>query len=146
MRQWFCWASRETPNRTHCRTHHAIRKRHYVFQKHIAQPLKPLKATLRFPKATVEPLLGKKVRCYCRYGPFGKATPSPSESLRATEKAQKSNKKQQTATTSQFGPLKSHVRVTGGRALARSRVTGVRWFHVGGGSARASFLVARVPW
>ena len=55
VRQWLCWASHETPNKTHCRTHHATKKRMYVFENMSSHSV-PLKATLRFPKATVVPL------------------------------------------------------------------------------------------
>ena len=77
-------------------------------KKHIAEPLKPLKVTLRFPKATVAPLLG--------------AVPDlPEKSLRATEKPHK-------ATTTHSEPLTSHVRFSNSE-FAGDRV---QHFHVRG--------------
>ena len=85
MRQWLCWASREK----------RIRRRHYVFQKHITQPLMPLKATSRCPNATVEPLRATESHCRATSRkkksallfPFRTFLESHSEPLRATEKS-----------------------------------------------------------
>ena len=105
----FVGASHETPNTIHCRTHHTIRKRHYVFQKHITQPLKPLEATLRVPKATVEPLRATQKS-------HEKATQGHSEPLKRP-----------------CWFFKFEVRGLQGPALPRSWVTSVRSFHVRGG-------------
>ena len=43
-------------HQNHCRAHHAIRKRYYVFIKHISSHWKPLSSHFEPLKATVEPL------------------------------------------------------------------------------------------
>ena len=96
-------------------------------------------------KATVEPLLGKESALPLLPGKCH------TEPLRATQ-AERNSEKPQQVTATYFEPLKCHVSFSNakfagdrGPALARSRVTGVRPFHVRGGFC-SRIVLGRVPW
>ena len=143
MRQWFCWASRETPNKTTvasitplrnvctfsastCRATQSHCRATQSHSKPPVQPLKPLKATLRFPNATVEPLRATQ-RIH-------------REPLKKLRKATKSHRAPHRATEKSCSFLK----------IPSSRVTGVQLLHVRGDRCplvpRPRFLLAHRSW
>ena len=93
----------------HCRTHHAVRKRHYVFKKHMSSHFEPLNATLRFPKATVEPLKATVEPLKATVEPLSSHSEKPQKATASNCEPLESFEKPQKGTASHSELVKSHV-------------------------------------